>query len=250
MNKILAHPTNYTQGRVEDIEWLVVHYVGNAGTSAKNNALYFANHPKVFVSAHYTVDDIEVINCVDDTDTAYHCGTELSTPYAGTAHPYFGICTNRNSIGIEMACIINSAGDWEMTEATQINTIGLIIGLLDKYPNIKGIIRHYDVTGKNCPEPFVRNEEYWLDFKARTEDNMASMIQQIADAAGLSVPETITALGTLAKFANTTNEDWENKGSQALVDMGLISQPRKGREPVEFGEFGTVLKRFKDKFIP
>ena len=27
------------------------------------------------------------------------------------------------------------------------------------------VIRHYDVTGKNCPKYFVENEDAWAQFK-------------------------------------------------------------------------------------
>jgi len=29
------------------------------------------------------------------------------------------------------------------------------------------VVRHYDVTGKDCPEPWVRDESLWRKFKAR-----------------------------------------------------------------------------------
>ena len=32
--------------------------------------------------------------------------------------------------------------------------------------NADAVIRHYDVTGKNCPKYFVENEEAWAVFKA------------------------------------------------------------------------------------
>ena len=33
----------------------------------------------------------------------------------------------------------------------------------------ENVIRHYDVTGKICPRPFVEDEKLWLDFKDRLE---------------------------------------------------------------------------------
>jgi len=32
---------------------------------------------------------------------------------------------------------------------------------------IERVIRHYDVTGKICPKPFVENEQAWNSFKSR-----------------------------------------------------------------------------------
>lgn len=36
--------------------------------------------------------------------------------------------------------------------------------------NIQNVIRHYDVTGKKCPEPFVHDEKQWIAFKNRVLD--------------------------------------------------------------------------------
>ncbi len=81
------------------------------------------------------------------------------------------------------------------------------------------------------------------------EDEMANIIERIADAAGLSANETIKALGVLAKFANTEEADWEEDGVDYLIDTQLINTVRDGRELVEFGELGVILKRFMDKII-
>ena len=43
--------------------------------------------------------------------------------------------------------------------------------------SVDNILRHYDVTEKNCPRPFVENENLWLNFKARLEDEMVSNIK-------------------------------------------------------------------------
>ena len=54
---------------------------------------------------------------------------------------------------------------------TQNTAIELIKVLMAKYSvPIGNVIRHYDVTGKMCPEPFVRNQVQWLDFKKRLSE--------------------------------------------------------------------------------
>jgi hypothetical protein len=87
------------------------------------------------------------------------------------------------------------------------------------------------------------------DVRQGMEDDMASVISQIAAAAGKSEAEVIQALGLLCKFANTTEEAWEKAGAKSLIDMGVISSARDSRELVEFGELGTILKNFKNKYI-
>ena len=38
----------------------------------------------------------------------------------------------------------------------------------------ENVIRHYDVTGKNCPKYFVEDEEAWKQFKADIKTAIAN----------------------------------------------------------------------------
>jgi len=148
-------------------EYIVVHYVGNPNTTAKGNANWFSmcnngnvrkyqstngtvvydvkspgkgwkDIGKCAVSAHYVVGlKGEVIQCVPDNERAVHANT------------YY----NQRSIGIE-TCHVDSKGNY--TQETYTTTVRLVAALAKKY-NIpqKKIIRHYDVTGKNCPALFA-----------------------------------------------------------------------------------------------
>ncbi|GEM_PF-107065 len=89
-----------------------------------------------------------------------------------------------------------------------------------------------------------RSPKYYLFYK---EDNdMDTLITRIANIAGLSETDTIKALGVLAKFANITEDAWEKDGVDYLIDAGLLTSPRDGRELVEFGELGVILKRLQE----
>lgn len=141
-------------------EYIVIHYVG-AVSSAKNNAVYYANN-KLKASAHYFVDENSIWQSVEDKDNAWHCGGGLQ---GANGHTFHQKCTNANSIGIEMCCKKNSLGVWYFEEETVKNTIDLVEYLMKKYNiPIDRVIRHYDVTGKQCPAPYV-NENSWAEFK-------------------------------------------------------------------------------------
>lgn len=72
--------------------------------------------------------------------------------------------------------IIN--GKYIIDLKTISNAIELTKFLMKKYNiSIDNILRHYDVTGKNCPRPFVENEKIWLNFKAKLEDEMVENIK-------------------------------------------------------------------------
>ena len=137
-------------------EWIVVHYVGSVST-AKNNVIYFFDKDRKS-SAHYFVDEKEIWQCVDDSNIAWH---------VGGAKEYFNDCRNQNSIGVEMCCKKNEAGELYIDEQTIKNTIELIRYLMEKYGiDSEHVVRHYDVTRKLCPAPLV-DENLWLDFKKK-----------------------------------------------------------------------------------
>ena len=149
--------TPYNKKR--DIKFLVMHYFGAFGT-AKENTKYFKDIYRE-ASAHYFVDENEIWQCVEDNDIAWHCGDDHK--HDG---PYKGICTNLNSISIEMrpnkinkSRVIASDRDWYFEEEVIENSIKLARYLLDKH-NVPydNIIRHYDVTSKLCPRPFMGSD--------------------------------------------------------------------------------------------
>ena len=72
-----------------------------------------------------------------------------------------------NSIGVEM-CSDVVGGKYVITEQTVARTVELVRMLMQKYNiPVSRVCRHYDVTHKQCPEPWVRNPKLWEDFKKR-----------------------------------------------------------------------------------
>lgn len=136
-------------------KFIVIHYVG-AVSSAYNNTQYFKSVDRG-ASANYFVDDSSIWQCVEDSNTAFHCGSDK----------YFNDARNYNSIGIEMCCFSNN-GTLDISEATINNTVELVKTLMNKYGiPLSNIVRHYDVTRKNCPAPFVNDGNRWVDFLNR-----------------------------------------------------------------------------------
>lgn len=179
INKLLT-PYNLTKcDDVGRIKYIVIHYVG-ATSNAEANCRYYASQ-YVGASAHYYVDfDGSIWQSVEDKDIAWSVGGKK---YANTkGGTYYGICKNANSINIEM-CVRNNgeksaeSKDWYFEDATVNATIELTKKLMKKYNiPIENIIRHYDVTGKTCPNPYVYNhtKHTWDDFKAKLADSSYS----------------------------------------------------------------------------
>ena len=160
----LLTPYNYGNSQADRIKYIVIHYVGALGGSEANCKYYASQY--VGASAHYFVGfNGEIWQSVEDKNIAWHCGGKKYV------HPE---CRNGNSLGIEM-CVRNKGNktdtsrDWYFEEATVQAAIDLTKELMAKY-NIPAdrVIRHYDVTGKICPNPFVYNhtQHTWEAFKA------------------------------------------------------------------------------------
>lgn len=160
--KLISNRKNYGSKRNTSlIKYLVYHYTANDGDTDENNAKYFHNNV-VRASAHRFVDDDSVTISVPDNYVAWHCGGGLQ---GSKGHTYYKKCTNTNSIGIEM-CDTKRNGKYEVTPKTRSNAIALGKELVKKYGIKKeNVIRHYDVTGKNCPAYFVKDEEDWIKFR-------------------------------------------------------------------------------------
>lgn len=156
-----AHESNFTKGRTRPVQYIVIHYTANDGDTDEGNATYFS-YPNRNASAHYFVDGDSVTQTVKDTDTAWHCGT--SGVY------YHKTCRNANSIGVEMCSEKDDSGIYDIKESTIVNTLELVQVIIKKYGiPIENVLRHYDVTHKVCPEPFVRVPERWEQFQKRLE---------------------------------------------------------------------------------
>lgn len=132
--------------KLEDVQDIVIHYVGNPGTSAQQNHDYYCN-PESAVSSHFIVGlDGEIIQCVplDEKSAASNW-------------------RNRDTISIEV-CHPDETG--RFNDSTYASLVKLTAWLLEAGGlEADNLIRHYDITGKQCPLYFVDNPDSWETFK-------------------------------------------------------------------------------------
>lgn len=128
--------------KLEDVRGIVIHYVGNPGTTARQNRNYYAN-PESEVSSHFLVGlDGEIIQCVP-----------LDEKSSASNH------RNRDTISIEV-CHPDSTG--KFSAVTYDALVKLTAWLLEVTGlDETDVIRHYDITGKECPRYYVIHEEAW-----------------------------------------------------------------------------------------
>lgn len=168
---------NFNIGTVNRIKYIVVHYTGNNGDTALANTNYFKSYRGA--SAHYFVDETSVYQSIDDKNIAWHCGAN------SYKHPY---CRNSNSIGVELCSYKNGNGHFAFKPKTVTNAVNLVKELMAKYNvQITNVIRHYDVTGKICPEPYVRDSNAWNDFKTRLTETKTEEDVEVVETINITV---------------------------------------------------------------
>ena len=213
---------NYRKGREFTINWICLHFTANNGDTAQNNADYFAREGGLNASAHYFVDTERIVQSVKDGDTAWHCGRERGGSY-------YNDCRNANSIGIEMCSVIRN-GVYVIPEATMKNAAKLTRELMAKYHiPVSRVCRHYDVTRKNCPEPWIRNPQLWEKFKTMlTEKEVEDMTEQQTR----NIAKQEIANAEKAKKVYDTVDAvpaWGKATVQKLVNKGFLQGDDKGK---------------------
>lgn len=213
---------NYRKGREFAINWICLHFTSGNGDTAQNNADYFAREGGLNASAHYFVDTERIVQSVKDGDTAWHCGRERGGSY-------YNDCRNANSIGIEMCSIIRN-GVYVIPEATMKNAAKLTRELMAKYHiPVSRVCRHYDVTRKNCPEPWIRNPQLWEKFKTMlTEKEVEDMTE--AQTRAIAKQEIANAENA-KKVYNTVDAvpAWGKETVQKLINKGFLQGDDQGK---------------------
>ena len=157
MEFVSCDPSNYRAGRTQPVRYIVMHYTANNGDTARNNCDYYHRVGRLQASAHYFVDEHGAMQSVREGDTAWHCGARAYW------HPE---CRNGNSIGIEMCSRKRADGSYYIKPETVANAAALAREIMQRYGiDTEHVVRHYDVTGKRCPMPWVDDPAQWTAFK-------------------------------------------------------------------------------------
>ena len=184
--------THNTSVRPGKIEYIVIHYVGATG-DAKANVNYYNQQTTTSASADFFVGFAGDVWQYNPDPVARYCwavgGSRLSTGGGSL----YGIAKNVNCVSIEM-CVRNNGSkadtskDWYFENATVSSAIELTKYLMKLYDiPVDHVIRHYDVTGKICPNPFIydHTQHTWEEFKTaltRTEVKKLSGWVQVSDS--------------------------------------------------------------------
>ncbi len=148
-------PNPYSRPKTEmkRVNGIVIHYVANPGTTARQNRNYFnslkdqTGDKKISASSHFIIGlKGEILQDIPIYEVAYATSKEK----------------NADTISIE-CCHPDETG--KFNEDTYDSLVELTawfcrnLGLTEK-----DVIRHYDATGKDCPRYFVAHEDAWKKF--------------------------------------------------------------------------------------
>lgn len=135
------------------VDKIVIHYVANPGSTARNNRDYFDSladqDPQKSgssASSHFVVGlEGEVIQCIPVNEIAY-----ANAPL------------NNTTVAIEV-CHPDDSGKFnDATYESVVDLTAFLCGQLKLTP--KDVIRHYDVNEKLCPKYYVEHEDAWEQF--------------------------------------------------------------------------------------
>ena len=254
MEFVSCDPSNYRAGRTQPVRYIVMHYTANNGDTARNNCDYYHRVGGLQASAHYFCDEYGAMQSVLECDTAWHCGARAYW------HPE---CRNANSIGIEMCSRKRADGSYYILPETVVNAAALAREIMQRYGiDTDHVLRHYDVTGKRCPMPWVDDPAQWAAFLAmltpehpneEEEENMVkyktiddvpewyrSEVQELMDAGALKgtgngaidISEDVVRGAIIGmRYTEARNPryysiddvpSWAREETQRLIDRGAL----------------------------
>ena len=158
---IHINPVSRPAVALDSVDYIVIHYVGNPGSTAMGNQEYFdsLDNPNVEgagrqASAQLIVGlEGEVIQCLPLNELAYATGVAD---------------LNRRTISIEVC-----HPDWsgKFNDVTYQSLVKLTAWLLQQEGLTPDrLLRHHDCSGKLCPLYYVEHPEAWEQLKADIAD--------------------------------------------------------------------------------
>lgn len=147
--RILSNKWNYDflgKRKYADIKGIVIHNTGNVGDTANNNGQFFKRE-EVGRSAHFFIDrDGYIVQSVK----MYRIAWSVGIPKPGV------IYNNKNTVSIELCDIV----DKDISEKQMQSLIWLIKKIRKKCKNANQIMRHYDISGKECPKRYIERSKW------------------------------------------------------------------------------------------
>ncbi|MDF2610101.1 MAG: N-acetylmuramoyl-L-alanine amidase [Lachnospiraceae bacterium] len=168
VKEMLLTPNPYSRPQtiLREVNSVVIHYTANPGTDAEANRNYFENlktSHATYASSHFVIGlDGQIIQCIPLNEISF-------------------ASNNRNGDTISIECC-HPGDTGEFSLETYESLVALTAWVCEEYSlSEEDILRHYDVSGKNCPLYYVNNEDAWLTLKEDVMNTVSDSFENDQD---------------------------------------------------------------------
>lgn len=233
------------------LQAIVVHYTANPGGDADMHYRYFNTLNGRYAGAHIFVDRNKALELMPLDEVAYHANERKAGPLwsalKATAPYYPGGNANLLTVGIEMCLEPDGSFHPDTIERTR----QVVKMLQAKFPHLADtqnrVVRHYDITGKSCPKPFVESPAAWAKFLKSIDEPVMSTAKKepaVSSAAQRKLAETQRRKKQMAEnkkatgFTDVAEGQYYSEAVKWLKEQGILAGYTDG----SFG-VGKDLKR-------
>lgn len=250
--------------KLKGVKGIVLHWTASLGAPAINIKNYFGRlanqNPNDdvedrYASAHYAVDDNEIIQVIPDDEMAYHVGSKI---YSDEAKKKLGNYPNNCTIGIEM-CVDKNG---KITEKTFQNTVDLTVYLCKKYGlNETHLWTHKGVVlWKDCPKPWVDNPAEFERFKREVAKKLRTPSPTPSKPKTETKPDPVKTpitkedvIKMISKYFSDVKEQWIAESADRLYEKGIVKGKGNGvldpDQPITRGETIVLIDRLAEYIL-
>ena len=215
-----------------DIKYIVIHDTGNTARGADAEAHFrYLQTAKRYGSAHYYLDDGQIIQTIGDSLVAWSIGDTWG--YKNNPRRIKD-ATNFNSLSAEL-CINSDANKYLAYK----NLVELTKNLMAKFKvPPERVIRHFDATGKNCPGSWSNNNwQKWKEF----QDDIKKPIEWQIDLSKNSEFGSVLAADKKEEKKEKVVDAMQDEFKKA-IEMGITDGSRP-KDPASRQEVACMVLR-------
>ena len=177
IKELLLTPNKFSRPTTKllSVEKIIIHYVDNPGSTALQNRNFFEMRKDGaygYGSAHYIIDENEIVQCINTDERAYHVGSDHYTEYGLSISSY----PNARTLSLEM-CHYDESGKPNL--GTYKKTLELCAYLCQEFNlnPLEDINTHFDITGPKpngriCHKFYVENPNLFTRLKLDIKTKM------------------------------------------------------------------------------
>ncbi len=222
--------------KMSGVKGIVMHWTATPGASALNERNYFNGTciaDKRYASSHYFVDRKEAQLIIPENEVAYHAHDQ-NRCYVSFLKPN----ANTKAIGVEM-CVEKNG---QIHSETVQNAAELVADLCKRYGlSTDKIVRHYDVTNKSCPTPWVRDASQLATFRKKVD---ALLGNKTVSKTTSSTSQSSKSTGTILKKGSSGSKV---KALQKRLIAAGFSLPKYGADGSYGNETVQAVKALQKK---